>query len=74
MIRGTVLSLVNEPNKTWLSINMGHGSRVDKSSDYGAKGPGFKTRWKQEFIYINCLFCSFENIKLQLGQTLGKNG
>ena len=44
---------------------------MDKSSAYGAKGPGFNSRWRQEFIIIKlyCMFCSFEKIKLQLGPT-----
>ena len=46
---------------------------MDKSSAYSAKGPGFTTRWRQEFININCMFCSFEKIKLQLGPTNKKN-
>ena len=25
---------------------------MDKSSAYGAKGPGFNSRWRQEFIVI----------------------
>ena len=51
---------------------LGHCSIVDKSSAYSAKGPGFTTRWRQEFININCMFSSFEKIKLQLGPTLKK--
>ena len=51
---------------------MGHRSIVDKSSAYGAKGPGFKPRWRQEFINIKCMFCSFEKIKLLLGPTIKK--
>ena len=43
------------------------------SSAYSAKGPGFTTWWRQEFIDINCMFCSIEKIKLQLGPTLIKN-
>ena len=31
---------------------------VDKASAYGAKGPGFTTRWKQQFIFLNV--CSVE--------------
>ena len=31
---------------------MGHRSIVNKSSAYGAKGPRFKTWWRQEFINI----------------------
>ena len=52
----------------------GHRSIVDKSSADGAKGPGFKTQWSQEFIIVKlyCMFCSFEDIKLQLGPTLKK--
>ena len=51
---------------------MGHRSIVDKSSAYGAKGPGFKPQWRQEFINIKCMFCSFEKIKLRLGPTFKK--
>ena len=53
---------------------VGHPSIVDKSSAYGAKGPGFKTQWRQEFIDINCIVCSvnLRKIKLRLRQTLKK--
>ena len=51
---------------------MGHLSIVDKSSAYGAKGPGFKTQWMQRFDNIECMFCSFEKIKLRLGPTFKK--
>ena len=50
-------------------IFVGHHSIVDKPSANGAKGPRFKARWRQEFININCMFCSFEKIKLRLGPT-----
>ena len=31
-------------------LHIGHCSKVDKVSAYGAKGPGFKTPWRQQFI------------------------
>ena len=37
---------------------VGDRSIVDKSSAYGAKGPGFTSQWRQEFIDINCNICS----------------
>ena len=37
-------------NKWKMLKKVGHRSILDKSSAYGAKGPGFKARWKQEFI------------------------
>ena len=37
---------------------VGHRSIVGKSFAYGAKGPGFKTQWRQEFIITNCIVCS----------------
>ena len=37
---------------------MEHRSIEDKSSAYGAKGPGFKTRLRQEYININVIVCS----------------
>ena len=40
----------------------GRRSIVDKTSAYGAKQPGFKSWRRQEFININCIFCSFEKI------------
>ena len=52
---------------------LGHCRLVDMSSAYSAKGQGFTTQWRQEFIIINCIFCSFEKIKLQLGPTFKKN-
>ena len=51
---------------------MGHLNTADKSAAYGAKGPGFKTRWRQEFIYLNCMVCSFDQIKFWLGLTFKK--
>ena len=58
------------PGSNYLPGNVGHRSIVDKSSAYGAKGPGFKTWWRQD---LYCMFCSFEKIKLRLGPTLKKN-
>ena len=54
---------------------VGHRSIVDKSSAYRAKGPRFKTWWRQEFININCIVCSvhLRKIKLRLGPTFKKN-
>ena len=56
---------VNIMNLIWsfrcnkvLSGVVGHRSIVDKSSAYRAKGPGFNSRWRQEFICINCIACS----------------
>ena len=57
-------------NKEHLVV--GRRSIVDKSSANGTKGPGLKPRWRQEFININFMFCSFEKIKLWLGPTLKK--
>ena len=43
--------------KVYLDL-VGHRSTVGKSSAYGAKGSRFKTRWRQEFINVNCIVCS----------------
>ena len=51
---------------------VGHHSIVDKSSAYDAKGPGFKMQWRQDFIYVNCMFCFFGQIQLRLGPTFKK--
>ena len=50
---------------------MGRCCIVDKASAYGAKGPGFKIWWRQQFIDV----CSVHliKIKLRLGPTLKKN-
>ena len=55
---------------------VGHHSIVDKASAYGAKGPGFTTRWKQQFIFLNVCsveFCSLIKNKAPLGAKLKKN-
>ena len=33
-----------------------HRSIVDKSSAYGAKGPGFKTQWRKKIYLRHCVF------------------
>ena len=43
---------------------MGHRIIVDKSSAYGAKGPGFKTRWRMKIYLSNCVFiCSEKELQ-----------
>ena len=39
---------------------------------YGTKGPRIEFPWRQEFLDINCMFCSFDLIKLRLGPTFKK--
>ena len=53
---------------------VGHRSIVDMASAYSAKGPGFTTRWRQQFINLKCIFCSlhFIEIKLRLGPNIKK--
>ena len=53
-------------------FKVGHRSKVNMASAYGAKGPGVITRWRQQFINLLCLFCSLQliEIKLRLGPTL----
>ena len=54
------INLLEKPpmETTKNSFGAGHRIIVDKSSAYGAKGPGFNSRWRQEFIIINCIVCS----------------
>ena len=44
-------------NLNYLAL-VGHRSIVNKSSAYGAKGPGFKPQRRQEFIIKNGIVCS----------------
>ena len=44
------------------SVLVGRSSIVDKAYAYGAKEPGFTTRWRQQFINV----CSVHLIKMEL--------
>ena len=54
---------------------MGHRSILDMASAYGAKGPGFTTRWRQQFINLKMYvqFFAFDWNKATIGANLKKN-
>ena len=51
---------------------VGHRSIVEKLSAYNAKGPGFKTRWRQEFINIKLYVLFIWKNKAPIGAILKK--
>ena len=51
---------------------VGHRSIVEKSSAYGAKGPGFKTQWRKKIYLCHCVFiCSVKRIVINKRAVIG---